>query len=273
MSQTENKKELSYAESQDLNASSEEQTEKLPVCPAENKEEKNSDTLNQVLEKLDIKPEGKDIQEKSAPVDNKQESGIDFHENQETFQIQKKVENIISQDFQKIESLMKFGLINSWQGQNLKNQVLKKAFDLVSQNEMIKQNSAPVFKKDEVFNDFEGKNPDFFKPESRKEVWDYLKSDALMIGKDDLKKISDMIENIEKSAIERYLQKETYEKTLQDSNKLAKQKLTANAQNSGFSDKNLARTFTREQIGKMNSAEFTKYESLIMEQLKKGLIK
>jgi hypothetical protein len=48
--------------------------------------------------------------------------------------------------------------------------------------------------------------------------------------------------------------------------------LTANAQNKGFQDKNFSRTFTREQIGKMSGAEFAKYEPLIMEHLKKGLI-
>ncbi len=270
MSQTENKKESSCAESQDLQAKADEKD--IKSSSEESKEQQNSDTLNQVLEKLDIKPENKDIQEKSAPVETKKED-TDFCRNQENFRIQKEVENVIAQDFQKIESLMKFGLINSWQGQNLKNQVLKKAFDLVSQKEMIKPNSTPELKKDEVFKHFEQKNPDFFKSESRKEVWNYLKSDAVIVGKDDLKKISDMIENIEKAAIERYLQKETHEKTLQNSNELAKQKLTANAQNTNFADKNLTRTFTREQIGKMNGAEFTKYEPLIMEQLKKGLIK
>jgi len=65
----------------------------------------------------------------------------------------------------------------------------------------------------------------------------------------------------------------SHEKTLISSNEAAKQKLTANAQKTGFSDKNLSRTFTREQIGKMSSAEFAKYESSIMEQLKKGQIR
>ncbi|HNW26659.1 MAG TPA: hypothetical protein PLG15_00125 [Candidatus Gastranaerophilaceae bacterium] len=270
MSQTENEKESSCAESQNLQAKPAEK--EIKSSQAEGKEQKDSDTYNQVLEKLEIKPENKDIQEKSAPVETRRED-TDFYKNQENLHIQKEVENVIAQDFQKIESLMKFGLINSWQGQNLKNQIIKKAFDLVLQNEKIKQNPSPAFKKDEVFSDFETNNPNFFQPEGRKEVLDYLKSDAVIIGKDDLKKISDMIENIEKTAIERYLQKDSYEKNLQNSNELAKQKLTANAQNSNFQDKNLSRTFTREQIGKMSSAEFTKYEPLIMEQLKKGLIK
>lgn len=273
MSQIKNEKELSCAESQDSQASADTNKDSFHVCQPENKEEKDSDTYNQVLEKLNITPEGKDIQEKLISAENKNENYEVLQKNQENFQFKKEAENLISQDLQKIETLMKFGLINSWQGQNLKNQVLKKAFDLVLQNEKIKQNSAPEFKKDEVFSNFEKDNPNFFMPEGRKEVLDYLKSDAVIIGKDDIKKISDMIEKIEKSAIERYLKKETHEKVLQNSNELAKQKLNANAQNSNFQDKNLTRTFTREQIGKMSSAEFNKYEPLIMEQLKKGLIK
>ena len=94
----------------------------------------------------------------------------------------------------------------------------------------------------------------------------------MVLGKDELSKISDIIRTVEKAAIDRYLQKVSHEKTLRDSNETAKQRLTANAQKSGFNG-NFLRTFTREQIGKMSSAEFVKYESAIMEQLKKGLIR
>jgi hypothetical protein len=172
---------------------------------------------------------------------------------------------------------MQLGLINSVQGQNLKQQVLKKAFDNVVQNELPQQNSPSAsqngsFDKTVVFDEFHKENPDFFNSNGRKEVLDYLKSDDVIIGKDELKKISSMVENLEKIAIERYLKKEAYQKNLNNSNEVAKQKLTANAQNKGFQDKNFSRTFTREQIGKMSGAEFAKYEPLIMEHLKKGLI-
>ena len=80
------------------------------------------------------------------------------------------------------------------------------------------------------------------------------------------------MEKIEKSAIDKYLREQEHEKTLNSENELAKQRLRANAQNT-VSDgiKNLV--FTREQIGKMSGAEFTKHERAIMDQLRKGLIK
>jgi len=123
-----------------------------------------------------------------------------------------------------------------------------------------------------VLNEFQKGKPDFFNPDGRKEVLDYLKSDGVIIGKDELEKISSMVENLEKTAIDRYLKNEAYQTNLNNSNEVAKQKLTANAQNSSFQDKNYSRSFTREQIGKMSGAEFAKYEPLIMDQLKKGLI-
>lgn len=231
---------------------------------------------DEVLEKLDIKPIEKKqvIQEYSM-----QEKPQNLEQSQVTVQ----VENAIKQDFEKIQKLMQIGLINSEQGQNLKKQVLKKAFDKLVQTEKIRRNLPPalnqqqntansVADKSEVFEEFSKSNPEFFTSEGRKEVLDYLKSDDVIIGKDELSKISNIIRAVEKAAIDRYLKKVTHEKTLRDSNEVAKQRLTANAQKTS-SGNNLLRTFTREQIGKMSSAEFAKYESSIMEQLKKGHIR
>lgn len=224
----------------------------------------DKDIYEEVLEKLDIKPKEKkqDIQEKS--------------------QTKMQIEKVIPQDFLKIQKLVNAGLINSLQGQNLKKQVLQKAFDSLVQTEKIKRNLLPALSqnkqinmssnKNEVFEEFSKNNPDFFSSEGRKEVLDYLKSNEVIVGKDELNKISGIIRAVEKAAIERYLQKAAHEKTLRDSNETAKQRLTTNAQKSGLSG-NLSRIFTREQIGKMSSAEFAKYESAIMEQLKKGLIR
>ena len=238
----------------------------------------NQALYKQVLEKLSqntaVQPVAPDIQEQSAqaPVEN-----FGLTQNADNSQMKTMVENIIKQDFLKIESLMNLGAIDSLQGQNLKKQVLKRAFDLIAQNEKAKQNLPPADaapqSKEEAFREFDKESPDFFSSEGRKEVLDYLKSENVAIGKDDIKKISTMVESIEQNAISRYLKHSIYEKNLTDSNELAKQRLTAKAQKSGFQDKNFSRTFTREQIGNMSSAEFTKYEPYIMEQLKKGLIK
>jgi len=245
----------------------------------------DKDLHDKILEKLDIKPKNdtQDIQEKTIQEQPKPDANLNDAERIKT-KIQ--VEQAISQDFAKIQKLVESGLINSAQGQNLKKQVLKKAFDMLVQTEKAKralpqtleksgQLNNPVNKNkvsEKAFEEFGKSNPDFFTSDGRKEVLNYLKSNDVVIGKDELNQISGIIRTVEKAAIDRYLQNAAHEKTLKDSNETAKQRLTANAQKSGLSG-NLSRTFTREQIGKMSSAEFAKYESMIMEQLKKGQIK
>lgn len=236
----------------------------------------------EILEKLDIKEKKQEIQESSAQGKLQDEIHLNKIKDLEESQIKMQIEKVISQDFLKIQNLVNTGLINSVQGQNLKKQVLQKAFDSLVQTEKVKRNLSPASQqskqvdisvnKNEIFEEFSKNNPDFFISDGRKEVLNYLKSSDVIIGKDELNKISGIIRAVEKAAIERYLQKTAHEKTLRDSNETAKQRLKANAQKSGLSG-NLSRTFTREQIGKMSGVEFTKYESAIMEALKKGLIK
>lgn len=239
----------------------------------------DKDLHEKILEKLDIKQknEPQDIQENP-----KQEQKPDSTTNDlERVKAKMQVEQAISQDFGKIQKLVESGLINSEQGQNLKKQVLKKAFDMLVQTEKVKrglgtapaQQKAPMpADKDKVIEEFSKSNPEFFTSDGRKEVLNYLKSNDVAFGTDELDKISGIIRTVEKAAIDRYLQNAAHEKTLIESNESAKQRLSANAQKSGLSG-NLSRTFTREQIGKMSANEFAKYESQIMEQLKKGLIK
>lgn len=231
----------------------------------------------EILEKLDIKTKEKAL---------KDEVKINKNEILENNLVKNQIEKSIAKDFAKIQELMQSGLVNSVQGQNLKKQVLKKAFDKLVQTEKIKrflsaslqQNNEKAktlnntVTKENVFNEFGKSNPDFFTQQGRKEVLDYLKSDGVTVGINELNKISTIIRTVEKAAIERYLQKATHEKTLRDSNETAKQRLTANAQKLSYSG-NLSSTFTREQIGKMSGSEFAKYEKAIMEALRKGLIK
>lgn len=295
MSSIEDMEHSSCAERQDLQASDNEIStstiEIQPEAATETKDEKPTSSTKdlvsspsqeeihkQVLEKLKIDESfNKDIQGNFMQESNFRNELMQ-NKNSEKSQEQIQVETIVAQDFIKIQNLQKLGLINSLQGQNLKNQVLKKAFDKLVQNEKITQNLLPAsqshhLSKEQVIGEFNRENPDFFMAEGRKDVLDYLKSDDVIIGKDELKKISSMVENIEQKAIDRYLKKVAYENNLKNSNEMAKQKLKANAQSQGFHDKNLSRHFTREQIGKMSSTEFIKYESLIMNQLRKGLIR
>lgn len=255
----------------------EEKSTETPLGKPESKIDK--DLHEKILEKLDIKQknESQDIQEKSEKEQKPDSKVYDL----EKIKTKIQVEQAISQDFAKIQKLVESGLINSAQGQNLQKQVLKKAFDMLVQTEKVKRGLAQMPEqnkqaeapqdKNKVFEEFGKSNPDFFTSNGRKEVLNYLKSDNVALGTDELNKISGIIRTLEQAAIDRYLQNAAHEKTLRDSNESAKQRLTANAQKSGPG--NLSRTFTREQIGKMSANEFAKYESQIMEQLKKGLIK
>ena len=80
-----------------------------------------------------------------------------------------------------------------------------------------------------------------------------------------------IVKTVEQSAIDRYLKQAEFEAKLRKTNDVAKSRLNANAQNAKDTFK--PTVFTREQIGKMSGAEFTKNEKLIMEQLRQGLIR
>lgn len=226
----------------------------------------DQDTYVDILGRLEAQASGpQSFQQEFEPKVQPQAQALD----------ENSVKQIVAQDLLKIDNLMRLGLANPIQAQNLKQQVLKNAFDTVVQQKRLEQSlppsAGPSPDRSQVFSEFEKENSEFFS--QRKEILEYLNSDRIVVDKDELKKISKMVEIVEKNAIDRYLKKASYEKNLQSQNQLAKQKLTANAQSSQFSDKNFGRIFTREQIGKLSGAEFAKYESVIMAQLKKGLIK
>ena len=171
-----------------------------------------------------------------------------------------------------IDNFMKAGIINPVQGQHLMNYVLNKAQEYIVKQQQA-ASSAPSQKViASGIEDFVKENPNFFNQNGRNQVLDYLKNSNTVVDKDEIAQISQMIEALEQSAIEGYLQKQAHAKSLNDENEAAKQKLRANAQNSNSADAN-ARVFTREQIGKMSGAEFAKKERAIMEQLRKGLIR
>lgn len=179
------------------------------------------------------------------------------------------VKSIVTNDIRKIQKLVDDGILDNTQGQYLVNYVIGKAYDMVNN-----QNSgeAQIQPQNSALAEYESENADFFNKEGRKEVLDYLKRVGFEGDKDEISVISQMIESLENGAIQRYLKQTAREKTLNDENEIAKQRLRANAQNSNFDDMK-TRVFTREQIGKMSGAEFAKFEKSIMEQLRKGLIK
>lgn len=179
------------------------------------------------------------------------------------------VQSIVANDIRRIQQLVDNGVIDNTQGQYLVNYVINKAYDMVNNQQ---RGEAQIRPKPDAFAEFEAENAGFFNKDGRAEVLEYLKRSGFDGDKDEISLISQMIERLENGAIERYLKQTAREKTLNDENEIAKQRLRANAQNSNFDDMK-TRAFTREQIGKMSGAEFAKYEKAIMEQLRKGLIK
>lgn len=180
----------------------------------------------------------------------------------------------ISEEFKKnlknLQIVLTSGLINPQQGQNLLNHIIQEALNMNVQN--MREDLTTQISDKESSNGFTSSEAKFFDIAGRNEVINYLKSGNVSVDKDELSRIAKLVETIENSAVERYIQKVAHEQNLEKSNLQAKQKLQANAQNTKSECKNLT-PFTREQIGKMTSAEFLKNEALIMSQLKKGLIK
>ena len=179
-------------------------------------------------------------------------------------------------DINMISNLVETGVMTQEQGQNLMNYVTKKAFEkyIASQSSetpnKISALASTITEQEQKTQNMP--MPDFFNKDGRLDVYDYLKNSEIEFDNGEISKISDLVEKIENSAIERYLKEKEHEKALNNENEFAKQRLRANAQNTSSDGlKNLV--FTREQIGKMSGAEFAKHERAIMDQLKKGLIK
>lgn len=179
---------------------------------------------------------------------------------------QEQVKMLAAQEIKKIENYVKTGQLTQEQGLNLMKFVSEKAYEKYSK---LGQNiQEPVIPQNKEIMEI----PEFFKKEGRSDVFDYLNNSDVDFDDDEISKISSLVEKIENSAIDRYLRAKEHEKTLNDENESAKQRLRANAQNS-TSDGQTNLVFTREQIGKMSGAEFAKHEKAIMEQLRKGLIR
>ena len=181
------------------------------------------------------------------------------------------IKQAVVRDIQILENLMNAGIINPVQGQHLMKYVVGKAYQTIVSQQGSAGMSAASAQPVSGLADFERENPGFFKQNGRAKVLEYLNNSNAAFDKDELVQISKIVELLENSAIESYLQKQAHEKSLNDENEAAKQKLRANAQNSNKNEAN-TRIFTREQIGRMSGAEFAKNERMIMDQLRKGLI-
>lgn len=185
------------------------------------------------------------------------------------------LEQAIGADVQNVNSLVAQGVITQKQGQNLLGQLLLKAQSINAHKNAqqkipsLQQTTLPqpIQNPMDLFNQ---ERPGFFDAEGRGDVLNYIK--GFDMDKDEILRIAQLVEGLENSAVDKYLKKSAYEKSLNDENARAKSKLTSYAQNTS-SDTKLGKVFTREEIGRMSGEEFAKNEKLIMEQVKQGLIK
>lgn len=184
------------------------------------------------------------------------------------------LEQEIGAQVQRVSDLVSQGMLSQQQGQYLLAQLSAKAQSInaiknaQNQQQMpIQDAPAQVQNPMELFN---LERPGFFEKEGRGDVLNYIK--GFDMDKDEILRIAQLVEGLENSAVDKYLKKSEYEKSLNDENLRAKSKLTSYAQNAS-SDNKMAKVFTREDIGNMSGEDFTKNEKLIMEQVKQGLIK
>ena len=186
------------------------------------------------------------------------------------------IEQTVREDAQRLMLLQQQGLVTQNQAQyfinkliNTQNQInlLRQYIPQTTGSEV--QTPASAEEKTNPFDLFNQEKPDFFNKSGRSDVLNYIKN--LDVDKDEISKIADLVENIEKSAIENYLKQSAHDKTLNDENATAKSKLTSYVQNAVYDGNN--KVFTREDIGAMSGDEFAKNEKLILEQVRQGLIK
>lgn len=190
------------------------------------------------------------------------------------------MEQEIGARVQQVQNLVAQGVITQEQGCNMLTQLAAQAQQINmyksanGQQQLTQPVNVPqqptVMPQQTPMDLFNQERPGFFEAEGRGDVLNYLKNCEL--DKDEISRIAQLVEGVENSAVDKYLKKSKYEKSLNDENKLAKSKLTAYAQD-GSSDNNVGRIFTREDIGRMSGEEFTKNEKMIMDQVKQGLIK
>lgn len=190
------------------------------------------------------------------------------------------MEQSIGAQVSQVKNLVQQGILTQQQGHNLLAQLVGKAQQLnMYKNSQLMNaadggyNNPQIQSMPQAPNSmelFNQERPGFFDAEGRGDVLNYIK--GFDMDKDEILRIAQLVEGLENSAVDKYLKKSAYEKSLNDENALAKSKLTAYAQNAP-ADQNFNRIFTREEIGKMSGEEFTRNEKMIMQQLKEGLIK
>lgn len=116
-------------------------------------------------------------------------------------------------------------------------------------------------------------NSEFLK--ARTCLLNYLKNLDISLDEEDMRKIEDVVLELEKAAIQRgsaYGGADNLLKMLASTNELAKERLATGAMGSSNLSQAPKKLFSRDEIAKMSTAEFIKNEPIINYQLQNGLI-
>ena len=120
-----------------------------------------------------------------------------------------RVEKKTKDNISKVEMLLKAGLLNQVQGENLIQQIIKKGYaeleqcDLDSSEKLsTTQKQEKSFDKVQAITEFEKENPEFFNEKGRLEVLNYIKSGSLEFDKEELGRISELIKTVEQRLID-----------------------------------------------------------------------
>ena len=127
---------------------------------------------------------------------------------------------ITLRDIAIIDNFMKAGIINSVQGQHLMNYVLNKAQEFIVKQQQAGAAQPSVNTIVSGIEAFVKENPDFFNQNGRGQVLEYLKSSNTVVDKDEISRISQMIEALEQSAINGYLQKQAHAKSQNENGRM-----------------------------------------------------
>lgn len=159
-----------------------------------------------------------------------------------------------------VDTLIRAGIIDETMGKSIKQNMIaeftaQKAAQSALGAQIMPQSQAPQAPTYDIA------ESEFLR--ARECLLNYLKGQDLNLSRADLKDIEAVVLELEKGAIQRQLS---------DSNELAKERLITGALTGSGVKTPVNRTFTRDEIAKMSTAEFIKNEPAINYQLQNGLL-
>lgn len=112
----------------------------------------------------------------------------------------------------------------------------------------------------------------FYEVAARKELKDFFEKNVSQKSDELNNALSEMIKKIEAEAISGHEKQKNFSNNLKLSNDNAKEKLFSQAQASKALETEPERIFTRADLSNMSNDDYKKFEKIIFEQAKKGLI-